>query len=304
MRELDTDGLIDRVRLGRRRNGTRVVLDLTGPALRRVFYLPDPFRVVIDLSTRALAPVARTTRGGKRDVRRVALDPGHGGFDSGALGPTGLREKDVVLDIAHRAAPALANELGIETMLTRDVDAFLPLEERTARANAYHADLFISIHCNATENAEAHGVEVFILDPSREMDAWAFRAATRENIVFRKGAKGPPPALHAPPHDAQIAQVAASLQVADVTARSDLLANLLRRSTMSSLRDRHPDTTDHGTKTADFFVLLGAEMPAVLYETSFISNSNDESRLATADYRQKLADSIVNAVRAYRDGHK
>lgn len=305
MKELEADGLIDRVRLGRRRDGTRVVLDLTGAAFRRVFFLPDPFRVVIDLSTRAPTPVAPTTRGGKRDVRRVALDPGHGGFDTGAIGPTGLREKDVVLDIAHRAAPALASELGIETMLTRDMDAFIPLEERTARANAYHADLFISIHCNATENGEAEGVEIFMLDPSREMDAWALRAATRENVVFHKGAPGGrTPALDARRLDAQVAQVAAGLQVADVTARSNLLAGLLGRTTMSSLTPRYPETHDHGIKTAGFFVLLGAEMPAVLYETAFISNSNDESRLATADYRQKLADAIVNAVRAYRDGLK
>jgi len=303
-KDRESKGLIQGVRFGKRRAGLRVVVDLKSEAFRRVFYLPDPFRVMIDLSTRAPARAAPTERSGKRRVRRVALDPGHGGWDDGAVGPTGLREKNVVLNIAHRAAPALASELGIETMLTRDGDSFVPLEERTARANAYHADLFISIHCNATENGEAHGVELYFLDPSREMDAWSTRAVQRENLARRRPGKqgrhdhAPDPAKLG----AQVAHVAAGLQVGDVTQRSRLFAELLHRSTFATLADGYPDTEDHGIKTAGFYVLLGAEMPAVLYETSFISNSIDEARLARADYRQSMADAVVNAVKAYRDG--
>ncbi|MBW2458825.1 MAG: N-acetylmuramoyl-L-alanine amidase [Deltaproteobacteria bacterium] len=297
-KSLESTGLIEGVRLGHRKNGTRVVLDLSAEAYRRIFYIPNPFRVVIDLSTRPPATAASTSKGGKRIVKRVALDPGHGGWDAGAIGPTGLREKDVALDIAHRAAPTLAADLGIETMLTRDTDTFIPLEERTARANGFGADLFISIHCNATENGQAHGVEVFFLDPTRELDKRARQVAARENLVGLSGGTKDPGTL-----DAQLASIAAGLNVADVTARSRLFAELLRKSTMASMQGRYAGTVDHGVKTAGFFVLLGADMPAVLFETSFISNPDDEARLTTADYRQKLADGVVNAIRAYREGH-
>ena len=127
-----------------------------------MFYVPEPFRLVIDVAERDAS--LRATR----NVRRVVLDPGHGGYDPGAIGPTGLREKDVALDIAHRAAPLVARELGISTLLTRDADVFVPLEERTARANAFGADLFISIHCNATEHSGSSGVMTFVLDGSHD----------------------------------------------------------------------------------------------------------------------------------------
>ena len=296
-KEIAAGGLVERVRLGKRKGGTRVVLDLTTDASRRIFYLPDPFRVVIDVSTRQPVAARPAVAAGKRDVRRVTLDPGHGGWDAGAIGPTGLREKDVALDIAHRAAPALADELGIETMLTRDTDVYVELVERTARANAFQSDLFVSIHCNATENGEATGVEVFALDPSRVADQRVLRAVARENQRSRRGSVLDPKML-----DAQLTNIAAGLGMGDSSSQSRLLAELLRKSTLASLDGRYSNTHDHGVKTASFFVLLGAEMPAALYETAFISNPDDEARLGTADFRQKLADAVVNAIRAYRDG--
>lgn len=296
--ELETPGLVRAVRLGKRDDGTRVVIDLGSQAHHRVFYLPDPFRVVVDLSTRDAAS-SEQPRTGRKRVARVTLDPGHGGWDAGATGPTGLREKDVALDVAHRAAPALASELGIETMLTRDSDVFVPLEERTARANAFHSDLFVSIHCNATEDGHADGIEIYMLDPTRQMDATTVRAVARENHNAKERARAK--ALDPKVLDAQVASIAAGLNAADSTTHSRTFAKLLRTSAMSSL-SKYGKVTDHGVKTAAFFVLLGAEMPATLFETSFISNPTDEARLGTADYRQKLADAIVNAVRAYRDG--
>ena len=296
--ELPATGMVQRIRLGKRPEGTRVVLDLTAKVYQKVFYLPQPFRIVIDLGTRAPAQAGEPQGGGKRNVRRVTLDPGHGGTDDGAVGPTGLLEKNVTLDIAHRAAPALAHELGVETMLTRDTDSYVFLEERTARANAFHADLFVSIHCNATEDGQARGAELFVLDPSREMDALAQRVAGRENALgTSRNHPYDPQAL-----DAQIASIAAGLNVGDLSQRSTHLAELLRAATLSSMQQRYPGLQDHGIKTAGFFVLVGAEMPAVLFETSFISNPADEALLGSADYRQKLADAIVNTVKAYRDG--
>src|SRR5262249_26967891 len=131
-REVEVGGAIRRVRLGAQADGsTKIVLDLAGALYKRVFYLPDPFRIVIDVTTRP--PVREDeTAGGKRDVRRVAVDAGHGGNDDGAVGPTGLREKEVTLDIARTVASLLAHELKVDTMLTRDTDAFVPLDLRTA----------------------------------------------------------------------------------------------------------------------------------------------------------------------------
>src|SRR5690606_1917179 len=134
------------------------------------FHLLEPYRVVID--------VARHAPGADRKVSRVVIDPGHGGNDPGALGPTGLREKDVTLAIAHKVAPILAR-IGIEVALTRDDDRYVTLEERTARANAYGADLFVSIHCNAAENKTRRGIESYVLDTTTS--DMAGRVAAREN---------------------------------------------------------------------------------------------------------------------------
>lgn len=296
LRELEVGGAVRRVRVGKREGGARVVLDLSTSLYRRIFYLPEPFRIVVDVSTRP--PVrAQATPGGARTVRRVALDPGHGGEDGGALGPTGLAEKDVALDIAHRVAPVLAHELKIETLLTRDRDVFVPLDERTARANAFHADLFVSIHCNATEDGEAHGVQTYVLDEARESDKAAMRLAAAENSIRIKGKP-----IDLARLDQETATIVSGMGSSALTTESIQFATLLQRSAMASLSERYPDTLDGGIRRAGFFVLVGADMPAVLFETSFISNSQEESRLSTADYRQKMADAIVNAIRAYREG--
>jgi N-acetylmuramoyl-L-alanine amidase len=252
--------------------------------MRRVFYLPEPFRLVIDVSKEA--PVTHAERG-PRHVRRVVLDPGHGGHDPGAVGPGGLREKDVVLDIAHRAAPLIARELGVSTLLTRDADAFVPLDERVVRANAFSSDLFISLHCNASESATSHGVMTFVLDASR--DDLALRVAARENAASTEAA-------------AELANVMSRVLDPASVARSSHFAELLQRAAMASIRPYHPDVVDLGVRRAGFYVLAGARMPSVLLETSFISNAAEERRLDDPGYRQKVADAVVNAVRAYRDG--
>jgi len=287
-RRREADGLVERVRVGSHKNKTRVVLDLSQRAYRRVFYLPEPFRVVVDISTsppRREAPKA--TAAGQRQLRRVVLDPGHGGSDPGAVGPGRLREKDVTLDIAHRVAPVLSRELGIVTMLTRDDDRYVALEERAARANAFHADLFVSIHCNAAEDPEHRGVQTYVL--ARAQDEAALRLAARENAASTAAGS-------------QVGAMLDDLRVESVSEQSTHFAQLLQRATMASLSERYGDAPDGGVRAAAFFVLLGAQMPAALFEVSFISNPSEESRLATADYRQKLADGIANAIRAYRDG--
>ena len=282
----EVGGLVTRVRIGAEPTRTRVVLDLNAVAYRHVFYMPEPFRLVIDVSKDPPQRAEETARG-PRQVRRVVLDPGHGGHDPGARGPSGLREKDVTLDIAHRAAPLIARQLGISTLLTRDGDEYVALDERTARANAFQADLFVSIHCNASEDGGGRGVMTFVLDDSR--DAASTRLAARENDASAEAA----------------AELAGALGHGEnnlSSARSNHFAELLQRSAIASLSPSYGDIPNSGIKRAGFYVLAGARMPAVLFETSFISNPVGETRFNTGDFRQKIADAIVNAVRAYRDG--
>jgi len=298
-KEIEVGGALKRIRLGAQKTATRVVFDLKGPLYRRIFYLPQPFRIVVDLSTRPPPREEKVVAGasGAREIRRVAIDPGHGGTDAGAVGPTGLREKDVTLDIAHRVAPLLAHELKIETLLTRDTDAYVALDLRTARANAFHADLFLSIHCNASETGTARGVQTFYLDASRERDSSADHVAARENASVR--GKHPDGGGS---DSLELSAIISNLDVGKMAARSRHFADLMHRSALASLAARYADTRDQGVKSAGFYVLVGADMPAVLFETSFISNSDDEGRLATADYRQKMADAIANAIKAYKEG--
>ena len=282
----DVGGLVSRVRIGVEAKYTRVVLDLNASAYRHVFYMPEPFRLVIDVSKEA-PKLHEAAPHGARPIRRVVLDPGHGGHDPGASGPSGLREKDVTLDIAHRAAPLIARELGISALLTRDGDDYVALDERTARANAFQADLFVSIHCNASEDGAGRGVMTFVLDDAR--DPSAARVAARENESSIEAA----------------AELAGALTRGDgglSVGRSNHFAELLQRAAIASLTPSYRDIPNAGIKRAGFYVLAGAHMPAVLFETSFISNTAGETRFNTGDFRQKIADAIVNAVRAYRDG--
>ncbi len=278
-----SSGIVPRVRAQATSSGARVVLDLDGRAFRRVFYLPEPYRVVIDIARR---PPGSANAVARRSVARVVLDPGHGGYDPGAIGPGGLREKDVTLDIAHRVAPVLARD-GLQVVLTRDDDRFVSLEERTARANGFEADLFVSIHCNASESGRGHGVETYVLDTTR--DDISERVANRENATTEAA-------------NADLGHILATMRMADQSTRSSKLAELLERSALASLRLRYPDVKDGGVHTAGFYVLVGARMPSVLFETSYISWPDEEARLATDDYKQRLADAIVNAIKAYREG--
>jgi len=298
-RDIEVGGAVRRVRVGKRKNGTRVVLDIGQSLYRRIFYLPSPFRIVVDVSSRPPSRAAASAPGSRRSVRRVALDPGHGGEDSGAIGPTGLEEKNVTLEIAHSVATLLTHELKVSTLMTRDKDIFVPLDARTARANAYQADLFVSIHCNASEDGIAHGVQTYVLDPARNGRGEARRLASLENATRVKGRvlRMDPDAL-----DSEMGTIVQNLGQGGMLSESRHFAGLLQTSALASLSPSYPGVKDGGVYGAGFFVLVGADMPAALFETSFISNPEEEQRLADRDYRQKLADAIVNAVRAYQEG--
>ncbi|MBV9949604.1 MAG: N-acetylmuramoyl-L-alanine amidase [Myxococcales bacterium] len=276
------EGLLRRTRAEPTDAGTRVSLELDSVAYRHVFELQDPFRVVVDVARRPPEAPADAPRA----VSRLVLDPGHGGSDHGARDPGGLEEKDVVLDIARRVAPVFAGQ-GIDVVLTRDDDQYVSLEERTALANNSGADLFVSIHCNASESHAPRGVEMYVLDVAR--DEIATRVAAREND--NAGAVG-----------GEVGSILGGLRVADGARRSRRLAQLMLRAATTAVKARYGDVVNGGVHTAGFYVLVGARMPAVLFETSYISNPVEGRRLATPEYRQILADAIVNGIRAYREG--
>ena len=192
----------------------------------------------------------------------------------------------MTLAIARRARALLVRD-GLEVSLTRDDDRYVTLEERTARANQQGADLFVSIHCNAAESHARHGVETYVLDTTK--DDIAARVAARENATS-VGA------------NVELGSILANMRLADQATHSNKLAELLQKSAMSSLRSKYDAVSDGGLHYAGFYVLVGARMPAVLFETSYVSNPTEEERLASDDYQQRLADAIANAIKAYREG--
>ncbi len=280
-RNVPMSGLVDSARIAPASTGTRVTLDLTAPAVRKVFLLVEPYRLIIDVSKKQ-SPLDHD----HRRVSRVVLDPGHGGNDTGATGPSGLHEKDITLALAKRVAPILARQ-GITVALTRADDRFVDLEERAARANAFGADLFLSIHCNASEGHGRRGVETYILDTtSNEI---AQRVAARENATSQAAS-------------AELATILTNLRLAEQANLSTRFADLLQRASIASLNEKYPDVIDGGVHPAGFYVLVGARMPAALFETSYISNAMEESRLASPEYQRRLTDGIINAITAYREG--
>lgn len=283
--EYEVGGVVERVRFGRQDDAVRVVLDLREQVTERVFFLPEPFRLIIDVTSNREGAGFGAVRVGK-EISRVVLDPGHGGHDPGAMGASGLMEKDVALDVALRAAPLIARELGVSTLLTRETDEFVPLDERVAKANAFNADLFVSIHCNASQTADGHGVMTFVLDSSR--DHVALQVAARENDASEAAST-------------QLARAMSQVMDATTSRASIGFARLLQRASLASLSTDYPGVWDGGVRQAGFYVLAGAHMPAVLFETSFISNPTEELRLESPGYRQRLADAVVNAIRAYKE---
>ena len=217
-------------------------------------------------------------------VSRIVIDAGHGGGDPGAHAH-GLREADIVLDIARRVARGLESQPGVEVVMTRTDDTFVPLRARTALANEVAADLFLSIHANASRNANAHGVETYFLDFA--LDPEAERIAARENLAAGGKMK-----------DLQglLETIAANSKLQE----SRDFAGTIQRALVKALREVNAEVRDLGVKQAPFFVLIGARMPSVLAEVSFLTNSREADLLATDAYRDRIADALVTGVLHYR----
>jgi N-acetylmuramoyl-L-alanine amidase len=212
--------------------------------------------------------------------RKVIIDAGHGGHDTGAIGADGTREKDVALAIALKLAKKLKAQ-GLEVVLTRDDDTFVRLEDRTQIANREKGDLFISVHCNAAASRKLRGIETYSLNTSS--NRYSIRLAARENASSDRGV-------------GDLQYILADLATKANTGDSARLADRVEQTLVRNLTPKHAGVKGLGTKEALFYVLLGAKMPAILVETSFISNPDEEALLADEKYQGEVADSIAEAV--------
>ncbi len=238
---------------------------------------------------------AQPTASGERSLTRalglkigkIVIDPGHGGHDTGTIGPNGLEEKDLVLDVSRRLGTLLQTRLGAEVIYTRQDDTFIPLETRTAIANQEGADLFVSVHANSSHDPDARGVETYYLNFTSSPDA--LEVAARENAVSEES-------IH------ELQDLVKKIALKEKIDESQEFASDVQSSLHSGLAAKNPGVRDRGVKKAPFIVLIGANMPSILAEISFVSNPGDERRLATSEYRQKIAESLYRGIAKYVSG--
>ncbi len=241
------------------------------------------------------ARAAQPTAGGERSLTRalglkfgrIVVDAGHGGHDTGTIAANGLTEKDLVLDVAQRLGRLLKTRMGAEVVYTRSDDSFVPLETRTAIANQEQADLFISIHANSSADRTARGIETYYLNFTSSADA--LEVAARENAVSEKS-------IH------ELQDIVKKIALRDKIEESREFAANVQSSLYQNLSLRDRGLRDRGVKKAPFIVLIGANMPSILAEISFVSNPTDAHKLQTPEYRQKIADALYKGVTKYVSG--
>ncbi len=217
-------------------------------------------------------------------VSRIVIDPGHGGHDPGALGK-GLNEAELVLDVALKLEKLLSTQPGLEVVLTRRTNVYIPLEERTAIANRESADLFLSIHANASRNTAARGIETYFLSFASSPEAEA--VAARENSASARE-------MH------QLPDIIRAIALNNKLDESRDLAAMVQESLITRLRRSNKNVRNLGVKKAPFVVLIGAQMPSVLAEISFVTNKQDLQLLKTPAYKQRIAEALEAAVLRYR----
>ncbi len=220
-------------------------------------------------------------------VGRIVIDAGHGGHDTGTIGPNGLLEKNLVLDVALRLGKLLKGKMGADVIYTRDDDTFIPLETRTAIANQQQADLFISVHANSSQDPSARGVETYYLNFNPSPDA--LEVAARENAVSEKS-------VH------ELGDLVKKIALKEKVDESREFAADVQYSLYQGLAGKEKTLRNRGVKKAPFIVLIGANMPSILAEISFVSNPGDERRLQTPEYRQRIAESLYKGVSRYING--
>jgi len=220
-------------------------------------------------------------------IGKIVIDPGHGGHDTGTVGPHGLEEKDLVLDVSRRLGKLLQTRLGADVVYTRTDDTFIPLETRTAIANQEQADLFVSIHANSSDDPGARGVETYYLNFTSSRDA--LEVAARENAVSEKS-------IH------ELQDLVKKIALKEKIEESQEFASDVQHALYRGLGAKSPGIRNRGVKKAPFIVLIGANMPSILAEISFVSNPGDERKLRTLQYRQRIAESLYRGISKYVSG--
>jgi N-acetylmuramoyl-L-alanine amidase len=251
----------------------------------------DDLRSDTHLNSREARPTAAGDRSLTRvlglKIGKIVIDAGHGGHDTGTIGPNGLLEKDVVLDVAKRLGRLLESRLGAEVIYTRRDDTFIPLETRTAIANRERADLFISIHANSSRDSDARGVETYYLNFTSSPEA--LEVAARENAVSEKSIY-------------ELQDLVKKIALKEKIEESREFAGDVQESLYGGLALNNSHIRNRGVKKAPFIVLIGANMPSILAEISFVSNPADERKLETSEHRQRIAESLYRGVSKYVSG--
>ncbi|UCD84034.1 MAG: N-acetylmuramoyl-L-alanine amidase [Deltaproteobacteria bacterium] len=294
--------ILKRARAGQYQPDTvRVVLDIESIEDHAIFHLEEPFRIIVDVwgEPESIEGIIARKEEAKEEseeepgsfasafnlkVKKIIIDPGHGGHDPGAIGKRGLKEKDVVLSVSKLLEKKLKERLDIEVSLTRRDDTFIPLDQRAPFANTQNADLFISIHANASPRRAAYGVETYYL--SLTNDEEALKVAARENATSTKKIS-------------DLQYILADLILTYNVNESPILAKFMQESLVSTLKESYSQIKDLGVKKAPFYVLINVKMPAVLVELSFISNPREEKRLRSERYQEILADGIFQGIKEY-----
>ena len=253
--------------------------------------LEDPYRLVVDVYRPRSPAEAEATRPSGQALRLIVIDPGHGGHDPGAIGPSGVAEKDVVLDVSRRLARMVEEGLGIKVVMTRNADVFIPLRDRTNFANKQRADLFISVHANAHPRSWSEGVETYFLS-SEATDKEARQVAAVENGVVQ---------LESPTQRQKtdvLKSILWDLAQSEFQQESSFMAE-----TVQDLMTRSLGLVNRGVKQAGFYVLGGAAMPAILIEVGFLTNPREEKQLASPAHRDAVAGAIYAGLAEYKRRH-
>jgi N-acetylmuramoyl-L-alanine amidase len=283
------DGLLRQVRTGQYALSTvRVVLDIEGIDDFKTFVLQGPYRLIIDVRGKASKQTQRKAPSAPIAAEppstfTIMLDPGHGGKDPGAMGEGRMFEKDIVLAISKRLGRKLSSRSTVKVIYTRSSDVFVPLEERIARANAAKADLFVSIHANASTNSELQGVETYYLNNTN--DRATIRLAALENGLRPHGNSR---------NDSEpgLSYLLSDLIQSGKEEDSIALARQLQNAVVTRAKERYPAVRDLGVKKGPFYVLVGAHMPCVLVETAFVSHPIEGKHLANPAYQDALAEGL------------
>ena len=311
------NGLVKQIRTSRfDTQRSRVVIDLNRVAEYKTAMLKNPHRVVIDIKGRPAVTALSSPQPNTKEcvaaddsiasildssserqvvlhvpqetqdegIHLIVVDAGHGGKDPGAIGPHKVYEKDVTLKMAKQLAKTLRKQLGVKVLLTRNDDRYLELRERTEYANRVGADLFISLHANATANGKAYGVETYFLNLSKNNQA--AEVAARENGTSLQEVGN---------LEAILFDLMANAKINE----SSRLAAEVQQALVAGLKKKYSHVKDLGVKQGPFHVLLGATMPSILVESGFISNRREEKRLKSAQYQQRVAAAIVKGVKDY-----